>query len=1130
MKKKILFIILCLLSLTYMNGVSARECTQNDIDSARATLKVSKAFENIPIYSLGRGSEEEAGRRTHVNLYTMTLTHNTTGVANNAFCMNGEKGAHSNLVYKIDKYVGNDINYRRIYQYAMENINNPEKYISAQIALWTYEQKGELTWAYLYMPITELVINKDCKGFLTGAGMDANQANQICSESLSYDNAAQHVRSKLTSWYQINGISYNGQTEYITNFENRIKNEINNFLNFTVTYSGNLYRWVEVNGGNYQPMLSPLICDENQLSCTDQNGNVHDYTNEYNDCLTKGGEPVACRTNLENTYCSNNSSGVIKFQEEYAACNNNFVNYGYFNEVVDTTVSGNAIPGKGEPEKLVTQYCNLFCLENKAQQIFPGNVKPAVSVGTYIIWPTSEATLSSKYKNQYPLKFSGEKTCYVVMAGEDNTVNKNDVNEVLNGLLGTANRLNKAGKFSSSGRLGSGYSGNNYEYIRTRMNGCETAYSTSTGYCKEEQNNYNDKLAVYNNKQANYNNINNQNNSKISNLRGQLDAAGADKTKYDKCISEKERACQKMNSLNNCSESNFNSSNECREAVQTCKFKSCGSEPNLGPLRKQINELQQEIDDAKDEMDDAKTALDNASSILSSCKNEKDACKNYEASVQKIIDFSNEIKLCATYNGGSCSGSSCEMYNFATNVDLSWGDSEYGTVIHDSDLEKKINYNLQIDNNVQPQANVNYSQSINQINSNALDLINEVSEIVKKRKIVANVNVTYSLPTSGNLLYNYVVKRNNRFVSQTARPSSDSNYVTIGYSNLPISFDAKTNQDYHLILSNIRFGDNGGQYKQDMYTCNYKVTKTPDSDCLCPVGTKHEGKDLSSFIIDKGLTCYDAQKAFCDYEPQTCPDGSKQSEMTSCLTNEYPGDYFTCYDKYCRSGNKDKYCPNKPEIKLTTCLNNYSYDYCYNLLCTSNVGSEYKCENTNGVDGEMDITSCVYTKIAQGLSLNDAINECDALICPLSGLRIIYRTISLENPFPGKNISNMVNGFNDDVKGRYPGANWNDVKLVNKHILTVKRQGITYDGSAIYQGEPLYTFVLTTSTINAIRNYNEQQILNGGYADYTLDCKLNNSRACVSSFVHNPDLSGLVSGTCMSSTSRSNFYLCSGDN
>ena len=120
--------------------------------------------------------------------------------------------------------------------------------------------------------------------------------------------------------------------------------------------------------------------------------------------------------------------------------------------------------------------------------------------------------------------------------------------------------------------------------------------------------------------------------------------------------------------------------------------------------------------------------------------------------------------------------------------------------------------------------------------------------------------------------------------------------------------------------------------------------------------------------------------------------------------------------------------------------------------------------------------------------------------------------------------------FNDDVVGRYPGTNWNDQKLVQNHILTVKRTSGTVDGSDIYNTEPLYRFELNTTTINKIREYNKQRVENGGYADFTLECRINNAKACVSeNFVHNQDLSGIVGGVCMNSTSKNDFYKCSGD-
>jgi len=169
----------------------------------------------------------------------------------------------------------------------------------------------------------------------------------------------------------------------------------------------------------------------------------------------------------------------------------------------------------------------------------------------------------------------------------------------------------------------------------------------------------------------------------------------------------------------------------------------------------------------------------------------------------------------------------------------------------------------------------------------------------------------------------------------------------------------------------------------------------------------------------------------------------------------------------------------------------------------------------------MDITACVQTKVAQGASTSEALDICDKTVCPLNGVKVIYRTISLANPFPGKDVSGLVSGFNTTVKGRYPGVNWNSTSLVKDLILDNRN----ISGEDIYKANPLYTFVLTPEVIKEIRAYNDSKESAGGYADYTLDCKSKNSTACVSDFVHDA-IYGLTEGTCMDATGKNTFYQC----
>lgn len=121
---------------------------------------------------------------------------------------------------------------------------------------------------------------------------------------------------------------------------------------------------------------------------------------------------------------------------------------------------------------------------------------------------------------------------------------------------------------------------------------------------------------------------------------------------------------------------------------------------------------------------------------------------------------------------------------------------------------------------------------------------------------------------------------------------------------------------------------------------------------------------------------------------------------------------------------------------------------------------------------------------------------------------VIYRTIDLNNPFPGK-----------DGDGRTPGQNWNSLELIENKITETKNA---------YNETPIYKITLTPETIKKIREYND----NHDYLDYeNLDCK-DDRVACISSFLHGTttgtnSTSAVVNvdGTC-SNINHDNFYTC----
>ena len=135
--------------------------------------------------------------------------------------------------------------------------------------------------------------------------------------------------------------------------------------------------------------------------------------------------------------------------------------------------------------------------------------------------------------------------------------------------------------------------------------------------------------------------------------------------------------------------------------------------------------------------------------------------------------------------------------------------------------------------------------------------------------------------------------------------------------------------------------------------------------------------------------------------------------------------------------------------------------------------------------------------------------------------KIIFRTIDLNNPFPGESGS-----------GRQTGSNWDKTFISDK--ISNARKTTT---NTIYQRTPLYTIKLTPDLIKTIRKYNETN----EYDNFEMKC-LNSSdqSACISKLLHGEiegyNLDGLLTqnlnnkiGVCNnldSSSKKTDFYNC----
>ena len=123
--------------------------------------------------------------------------------------------------------------------------------------------------------------------------------------------------------------------------------------------------------------------------------------------------------------------------------------------------------------------------------------------------------------------------------------------------------------------------------------------------------------------------------------------------------------------------------------------------------------------------------------------------------------------------------------------------------------------------------------------------------------------------------------------------------------------------------------------------------------------------------------------------------------------------------------------------------------------------------------------------------------------CPCSGsdcgggIRIIYRPISLNDPFPGEHGN-----------GRDSGANWvgeatvlgTTKSFIDAYI--TNNRGVTTE--EVYKETPMYEFTLNASNIRAIRRYNNSK--HDDYNDSDLNCT--NGKYCKSEFLEQ----GLASG------------------
>lgn len=253
-------------------------------------------------------------------------------------------------------------------------------------------------------------------------------------------------------------------------------------------------------------------------------------------------------------------------------------------------------------------------------------------------------------------------------------------------------------------------------------------------------------------------------------------------------------------------------------------------------------------------------------------------------------------------------------------------------------------------------------------------------------------------------------------------------------------------------------------------------------------------------------------------------NGAIPDAYVNCV--ERGGSRKVCTAMYCDKQNVCKQCMhcttgcNWTEKKID------SSQTAYIKTCDNGYPGEADCShhivnNKSCVQNELGVTDIV-TALQNGTitvsDLEDAIFACSNTTTTQNDVtgkdNVVFRIISLDNPFPGNSvdvrdntqINNKWNArtnysagqspySNTQSTSRYPGENWSSAVVVQDEILNARGA----KGDKLYEKSPLYTITLTPSQMKKIRDYNKNP--NNPLSDFKLTCA-RGTDYCYSAFLH----------------------------
>lgn len=332
----------------------------------------------------------------------------------------------------------------------------------------------------------------------------------------------------------------------------------------------------------------------------------------------------------------------------------------------------------------------------------------------------------------------------------------------------------------------------------------------------------------------------------------------------------------------------------------------------------------------------------------------------------------------------------------------------------------------------------------------------------------------YTLPAN---IYRYVLKPSGESINN--QPGAGQNYVDVGYSNLPVHYSRSTGS-YDIFLQYTTFGT-GHNFNKFIFEGAQVDINYGDSVAIY------------TWLFQNGYTymiedCHEGGHHLDHSFGNTLINAGRLQEFL----NSGCAQQYGCYDL---GGSLHKVtCPGD-----NTSGESLNYKQLMQCIATQWIATPVSRDCDTKYDCKYNVSNSIMD------------DPGDPGIDP-EGMDVVYRTISLTNPFPGKSGG-----------GRTPGDNWNSSSLIRQYI--TNNRNLQQPERIYYDREPMYEINLNPVAINRIRSYNRTQSANnrGGYADYNLDCISGTGKECKSDFIRDIFDDYFVSNRCGMS---SNWNAC----